>query len=636
MMLTAMSALVLGAALAQSPTAAPAPAEPPPPPVALGRRVEALRMNLKVRPTVVIVSSPSDFVRVIAKWSLVERYPVLIDDGSARAREDIARFVRAFAPKSVVRWEFAGAAEDRLPDDAAEFREAIEAASRLAWGAKDQATLEEVWKQSGFTPMGVVVASPDDPAWTGALALSAGRGEPILWLESKASTVSQWITEDQASAMDRTLAGMLDDLGRPWRASGDEIEAITLCLNAGANINGPSGKLALTDALGRNDDGARGAYVGIVHGDGSRAAYRAMCALFLQPAGAWLFDGYKADMAPPYALPPAANLFDRAKLEVSMNAPPAGNLMHWRKRTLQGVDFGFIHVNTSGNADFFDLTPGRAFVGDVPFLNRPAIVHFIHSFSLQSAGDPQSIGGRWLENGAYCYYGSMDEPFLNAFLPASMVTTRLLVGAPFAAAVRHDDKRVWKCNLFGDPLTTIGRPAPRHNEPLNLEGAKNLDDEMKAALKAQRLEGAATALVLLGRDTDAVRIASAALSEGGKAATPAFAVIALPAAFREKSDTLFYDLYARLTPDVQGDALVRDMLWQTAREGLEATEDRRLLSWLRANIREECMCDDAEAIAPALRRVFGVEAARSMYGLLLQRAKAENVRQRLQKEAARY
>ncbi|MBL8744943.1 MAG: hypothetical protein JNK58_01160 [Phycisphaerae bacterium] len=619
-------------------SAAPAqpPADAPPPQVLLGRRADVLRLNLKVRPTVVIVSSNDDFVRAIARWSLAERYPILIDDGTSRAREDIARFVRAFEPKSVLTWKAEAAPDDRLPDDPALFREAIEAASRLAWGARDAEALAEIWKQSQFTPFGVVVASPADPAWTAALALSAGRGQPILWIESKPASISQFISEDQAQALDSALAGRLDELGRPWRGMGDDIDALTLCLSLGVNINAKSGRLALTDALARAKDGTRAAYVGVIPGESPRAAYLAMCSLFLQPRHAWLFDGYKPEMAPPYAVPAAAKLLDQARVEVSTNTPPLGGLSHWRQRTLDGVNFDFIHVNSSGNADFFDLTPGRAFVGDVPFLNKPAMVHFIHSFSLQNPASAQTIGGRWLENGAYCYYGSMDEPFLGAFLPSQIVVTRLLLGAPFAAAVRQDDTRVWKLNVFGDPLATMGRPAPRYDEPLSLEGAVNLEDRMKSALKAQRLDEALAALILLGRDKDAARVASAALADNGQSATPTLAAIALPAAFRERSDELFYGLYERLTPDIQRSPLVNDMLWQVARQSLDSTDDRRVLAWLRASIREECMCDDAEAIAPALRRVFGVEAARSMYGMLLHRATAENVRQRLQKEAARY
>lgn len=611
----------------------PAP-EAVPPQVLLGRRVNALRVNLKVRPTVVIVPSRDDFVRAVGRWTLAERYPILIDNGTDRAREDIARFVRAFEPKALVRWKDPGAA--KIPGDPDQARGAIDGAFHASWGAKDAAGLAGIWKEAGFVPFGAVVASPHDPAWTGALALAAGRGQPILWLDTKSASVSHFISEEQARAIDRTLCERLDGLERPWRASGDEIEALTICANIGANIESKSGRLALTDFVCRGEGGVRAVYAAILPGDEAQAAYRAMCALFLQPRKAWLFDGYKQDFAPPYALPPAAKLLNDAGFDVSSNMPPLGGLSHWRQRAALGVGADFIHVNSSGNSDFFELSPGRGYAGDVPFLNHPAMVNMIHSFSVQFAGSPKSIGGRWLENGAYCYYGSMDEPYLGAFLPAQSVATRLLLGAPFAAAVRLDDAKVWKLNVFGDPLMTIGKPAPRHDEPASLEGGVSVETEMKEALKAGRLDAGIGALVLLGRDTTAVQLARAALKDDGKAVTPAVARIALAAAFREKDKALFYDLYERLPPEGRGDWRAADMLWQLARDEINSTEDTRVLNWLRAAVRDECPCEDAEALAPALRRAFGVEAVRSMYGSLLGKVKSDNVRQRLQKEAARY
>ena len=80
-------------------------------------------------PTVVIVPGGDSYIEAIAQWTPQARFPVLIDDGSARAREDIARFVRAFKPPQVVRWERAGEA-------AATTRERIEGAVRAVWSAQ--------------------------------------------------------------------------------------------------------------------------------------------------------------------------------------------------------------------------------------------------------------------------------------------------------------------------------------------------------------------------------------------------------------------------------------------------------------------------------------------------------------------
>ena len=48
----------------------------------------------------------------------------------------------------------------------------------------------------------------------------------------------------------------------------------------------------------------------------------------------------------------------------------------------------------------------------MPHFDRPAIVHFLHSFSLNTPDNPDSVGGRFLEHGAYAYHGSVLEPYL--------------------------------------------------------------------------------------------------------------------------------------------------------------------------------------------------------------------------------
>lgn len=620
---------------AQEAPASP-PAAAPPPQVTLGRRAEFLRLRLKVRPTVVIVESPDDYVRAIARWRLQERFPVLIDDGSDRTREDIARFVRAFEPAKVLRWKPETAEDDRLPEEPGAFRAAIEAASRFAWGADSPEAFAAIWQQTQFTPFGVVVASHADPAWAAALALSAGRGQPILWTDAKAGDISGVTDEASVRGLDALIASGLDEAGWAWRTQGDAIEALTLCLNTPTIVQAEGGRLALTDVLGRVEGGARALWAGVVHGDEAASAYRAMCALFLSPRSAWLFDGFQPDLAPPYAPAQAGAMLEGAGLEVSTNVPPRGGLEHWRARAAWGVPFGFIHVNTSGAREWFDLSPGRAFTSDVPFLSKPAMVHFIHSFSAQAPGDARSIAGRWLENGAYCYYGSVDEPLLGAFVPATSLVGRLRAGAPFAASARQEQSRPWKLNYFGDPLATIGGPAPRHEESLELSSSMDVEQTMRDALKAGDLASGARALALLGRDKDVVRLASASLADAEKPATEALARQALHSAFREQARDVFVGLYALFPPDAAREPQTADMLWQALRDELQTTADERVVNWLRATIRTDGMADDAEALAPAIRRIYGVDAVRSMYSVLMQRATDRIVQERLAKDAAKY
>lgn len=603
-------------------------APPPPPQVLLGARAEALRTNLRVHPTVVIVGSETDYARLIGAWSLSVRFPILIDDGSDRAREDIARFVRAFGPERVVRWA-AEAGAPPLPEDIGERQRTLESVVFASWGATDGGSLEGVWAQTHFSPFGVVVASARDHAWTAGVALAAGRGQPIIWTNTTPRPVGGVMSADALAALTMTIETGLESLERPdgWRGLGDGVEAVTLCLNQPSRLRIDGSEVALTDRIGRHGDGARWGWCGMVFGDGPRAAYRAMCALFLTPSSALLFDGYRPGFAPPFELQPAAEILQKAGWKVEMNAPPHGGVEQWRQRTRFALSTDFVHVNSSGMAPWFDLTPGRARASDVPALARPAAVHFIHSFSAQYADDVNTVAGRWLENGAYAYLGSMAEPMLGAFVPARALVTRLLLRAPLGVAVRQDDAALWRLNYFGDPLIVFGPAAPRLEGELDLPGAAPLDEAMGAALREKRLGAAAAGLVMLGRDADAARLARAALDEGALDAETARVV--LPAAHRQRDSALFVSLFAAMEKPDRLRAEHADLLWAVARAEIQSTNDQRLLMHLRETVRAATAEEDAALLAPSLARVFGVGAARSLIAELTESATDERVRQRL-------
>ena len=83
----------------------------------------------------------------------------------------------------------------------------------------------------------------------------------------------------------------------------------------------------------------------------------------------------------------------------------------------------------------------------------------IHSFSAADPADPATIAGRWLTQGAFVYYGSVNEPYLLAFRPASVVAELAAAGVPMAAALRQSEVepfgRPWRLIYLGDPLYRI-------------------------------------------------------------------------------------------------------------------------------------------------------------------------------------
>ena len=117
--------------------------------------------------------------------------------------------------------------------------------------------------------------------------------------------------------------------------------------------------------------------------------------------------------------------------------------------------FGFIWLNSSGTPKEFSITGGPGRPADVPG-GFPRAVVMIHSFSAADLADPETIAGRWLARGAFIYYGSVNEPFLQAFRPPGLVAELLAAEIPMAAALRQLEfepyGRPWRLIYLGDPL----------------------------------------------------------------------------------------------------------------------------------------------------------------------------------------
>ncbi|MEC9374175.1 MAG: hypothetical protein VYC34_10045, partial [Planctomycetota bacterium] len=185
-----------------------------PPAVRLGAMAEGVRRRLPVLSTVVIVEDESSFVDAVGAWRIEQRFPVLIDDGSHEARENIARFVRAFQPENVLIWE--------SDDQGRVTPERIEGAIAAAWNAEGYGSLKERWTSIGFKPHGVVVASMRDRAWPAALALGAGRGQPIAFIEHRPANPGGDLEGEALTAfveqVDRGVADVCEAFGVSWKS----------------------------------------------------------------------------------------------------------------------------------------------------------------------------------------------------------------------------------------------------------------------------------------------------------------------------------------------------------------------------------------------------------------------------------
>lgn len=577
-----------------------------------GLRAGLLRQIQQIAPTVVLVSDARSYLAAITAWEGPRRFPVLWDDGTITSRENIARFVRAFKPDTILRFE-AGDETPAWPRARAD-REAM-VLSVLAKASDERmpdfdSFLRDL-RAAGVVSPGIVLTDVDDTAWPAAVALAAGRSQPIGLIQNP-STLNPPLTPDQADLLEEAAQRVATITGMAWQGIGDDIDAVTLCLNTGTRIKtgeGPRDILSTTDRVGRtgtNGTGRRWAHTGQIFGSSPQAVYRAMCALFLTPNDAFIFDGYEAtgDWGR-YSGSEAADVLRAMNIEPQLHARPRNTTGHWLALGARPIRAGLIFINSHGGQSVLNFPGGTVRGTDAPLLDRPAIAHVVHSFSLQNAPNRATVGGALLDRGVYALLGSTDEPFLHAFMPTPMVARRLGAGMNLGAAVRIDDAVVWKLTLIGDPLITVGPAGTRiENAELKLPGpTTELEAQLKSALGDRELTRAAQILTVLGRDGDAARLAAAVIGDKNTSITPELAAASIPALFREGEHEHVLTAYANLTDELRADPVLADCFWFSARFLLGSSRDlQRVESLMRVFQRPSSRVADAEEIAMHLRR----------------------------------
>jgi len=611
-----------------APGTQPAP-QPLPPQLKLGQRVNGLRALAKHGSAVVIVSDAASYLEAISRWRPDARYPVLIDDGTPEAHENIARFVRGYGPAKVVRWKAEGAGEGGAawPEVAVEDVQKVVARS---WGIpKEHASeplLVQLWDKLKFEPPGVVVMSPRDTAWPAAVALAAARGQLVIGA-SVPGGVSGMISTADADALEKTIQEGAEASGKAWRGMGDAIETVTLCLNCPSKLDTgkPNEYYALTDRIGRIstglEDGTRWAWTGQVFGNQQQSAYMAMCSLFIPTRKAWLFDGYPTgEPWSQWDCTKAGGILKDAGVAVEVDDTPRQGAREWKLRSARALSAELVLVNSKGGSNFFDLEPGQCRPGHIPVLDVPSVVHFVHSWSAQFLTARGTVAGRWIERGAFGYYGSVNEPYLQAFLPTPAAAGRLVAGAPFAPAVRTDAAKLWKLAVVGDPLYVLGREQPRFDD-LGLEGAVDVSEGLRELLTGGKFTEALRVLTLTGKDQKAAQLALSLLKDRPEGLEPRGVAYAVQAALRSGNNAGVVKLYANLG-ELAKDPVLQDTLWLAAYPLLEAPEDD-VLKVLYDNVRLDQPGADATTLAAAWSRKISRASADAMLESLRKRLNAE-------------
>ena len=398
---------------------------------------------------VCLVPDLPTFLDAVAAWDDRHFFPVLIDDV-----ESTFKFLRAFKPARVVRLPAKAAAVPpaQLWDRA---REAVGRAWTAEPASVDGSTVP---KALGATPPGVVVSEPDSPTLAGAVALAAGRFQPLLrWDVGK--SFDDELQLEEARDLARNLVAKVRESVPRYDRLGDDCDFVTLAGDYPYRyIDKEQGGACAFDDLILRDASTRRrwAFAGRLVGDAPAGVYAAMCALFLKPSAALLFNTY-SDASPPwseYAMSDAASRLNRV-LPSAHHRGVSAALAGWHQ-TFDPVNrYGLVLLNTHGSASTFN--PGGQ-TADTPQTSPTALL-IIHSFSAESPRDPQTIAGRWLANGAFVYFGSMNEPYLQAFRSPTLVAGCLAENFPVSAAVRRLDfepfGQPWRLVYFGDPLYRV-------------------------------------------------------------------------------------------------------------------------------------------------------------------------------------
>lgn len=584
----------------------------------LGARSAKVQSKLPILNQVVLVPDEATYLDEISLWSPSARWPVLFD------REPMAsQFIRRFNPEKIWKRKPIAKSIDNL-------EVAMQRAVAQAWGGED--SIELALSNLQLPPLGVVLTSKSDSARTGAVALAAGRGQLLKYMQGNWGESGDTLEGSRTAALIQQIDELLASSGAQYKNMGDTIDALTICQTMPSRVTFAAARdnpVAFSDVIGRDNSGKRFAWTGWVFGSKAQSTYMAMCSLFLPRDKYWFCDTY------PNTAPWAAYGFGNFIEILSQYGISArsigGSVGQLQQADRGGVAADLIMFTSKGNSDFLEMADDRTAPSWLPILNTPTVLYFVHSWSLKNPQSRSTVGGTWLTRGVYAYVGSSHEPMLNAFVPPAEILRRTMSNIPFLPASRwfNDEgaySNAWRLNTIGDPLMLCG---PKNAVPRVLKSAEMSADYIDASVIAkdamqyavdhpndENYSAAIDSVALLGKDTLAVGLWELAQNQSSVGEASASAI--LPALFRLQDEDLFLRAFKLLRSPSR---IEKDMLWHLA-----GTSSDTPLQLLIDHLRIPYPLDDLAIIADRIASTRGSAAVLSIIDEKLLKAKGRNKR----------
>ena len=427
--------------------------------IAWPKRREELYIKREIQNKVVIVPDIKTYLYYISLWTDKKIYPVLIDGSYLNDR-----FIQEFNPKEVERVRsimLPGAIDEAL----------LLKTLFTSWQDDDLLTainkkvtkedIRQYLKDKGHIPLGIVLTRVNDGQMPAAVALASARDQILDFLPftSKGEKI---VSFDKMQSLKSKIEGIIKRWHYPYLGLLDGIDYITIAGDFPYAYNYQKtplkGRYSLDDALARDDKQNRYAYCGRIIGNWDMSIYQAMCSLFLQPKDALFFNTYShSGNWKDYRTDLASHMLSDI-LDVTNIENKAASLERWQILNKEkGNIYGLLFINSSGGAYDWQTSTDKAKVDDIPE-SEPCIVIFTHSNSAADPYDENTIAGRWLKNGAYIYFGSISEPYVQSFKTPSEVVVDLLFGRPFSQSLMKDSglwSNPWKLIFIGDPMYSL-------------------------------------------------------------------------------------------------------------------------------------------------------------------------------------